>query len=123
MKESVLFLCTGNSCRSQMAEGWLRKLAGDRFKAISAGTRPAGLNPRAVQVMKEFDIDISQHRSKDVAEFSGSRFAYVITVCDRAKETCPIFPGGGKVLHWSFQDPAEFRGSEEERMRVFRRGA
>jgi len=103
-----------------MAEGWLRKLAGDRFRAISAGTRPAGLNPRAVQVMKEFDIDISQHRSKEVTEFSGSRFDYVITVCDRAKEACPIFPGGGKVLHWSFQDPAEADGSEEERMHVFR---
>ena len=120
MKESVLFLCTGNSCRSQMAEGWLRKLAGDRFKAISAGTMPAGLNPRAVQVMKEFDMDISQHRSKEVTEFSGSRFDYVITVCDRAKEACPILPGGGKVLHWSFQDPAEADGSEEERMHVFR---
>ncbi|HZN44410.1 MAG TPA: arsenate reductase ArsC, partial [Nitrospiraceae bacterium] len=81
---------------------------------------PAGLNPRAVQVMKEFDIDISQHRSKEVTEFSGSRFDYVITVCDRAKEACPIFPGGGKVLHWSFQDPAEADGSEEERMHVFR---
>ncbi len=121
MKQTVLFLCTGNSCRSQMAEGWLRKLAGDRFKAVSAGIRPAGLNPLAVQVMKELDVDISQQRSKDVAEFSGSRFNAVITVCDHAKEACPIFPGGGKVLHWSFEDPAEAEGSEEERMRVFRR--
>lgn len=120
-KQKMLFLCTGNSCRSQMAEGLLRSLAGDRFEVVSAGTRPAGLNPTAVEAMKEVGIDISRHRSKDVREFDGQRFDAVITVCDRAKEACPIFPGAKTMLHWELEDPAEAQGSHEERMTVFRR--
>jgi len=121
MKKTVLFLCTGNSCRSQMAEGLLRHLAGDRFEAASAGTHPAGLNPGAVAVMQEIGIDISSHRSKRVDEYKDARFDYVITVCDRAKETCPIFPASSVQLHWSFEDPAAAVGTIEERQRVFRR--
>jgi len=105
-KQRVLILCTGNSARSQMAEGLLREIAGDRFEAFSAGTRPAGLNPNAVTAMAEIGIDISGHRSKAVDEFDGQQFDYVITVCDNAKESCPIFPGGGKRVHHSFEDPA-----------------
>lgn len=119
--KKVLFLCTGNSCRSQMAEGWLRHLAGDRFEVTSAGTNPAGLNPGAVEAMKESGVDISTHRSKHLNEFTGARFDYVVTVCDRAKETCPIFPGASSLLHWSFDDPAAARGSDEDRRAVFRR--
>jgi arsenate reductase len=105
-KQRVLFLCTGNSARSQMAEGLLRHLAGDRFEVFSAGTRPAGLNPNAVKVMSEIGIDIAGSRSKSVDEFAGQQFDYVFTVCDNAKESCPIFPGAGKRLHHSFEDPA-----------------
>ena len=121
MTRSVLFLCTGNSCRSQMAEGWLRHLAGDRFDAASAGTHPVGLNQRAVTVMKEVGVDISRHRSTRMDELLGQRFDYVITVCDRAKKTCPMFPGATSVLHWSFDDPADAQGEEEARLAVFRR--
>jgi arsenate reductase len=105
-KKRVLMLCTGNSARSQMAEGWLRHLAGDRFDVFSAGTRPVGLNPKAVQAMAELGIDISSHRSKSVDEFSGEQFDYIFTVCDGAREACPIFPGDGKHLHQDFEDPA-----------------
>jgi arsenate reductase len=121
MKKRVLFLCTGNSCRSQMAEGWLRHLAGDRFDVSSAGTSPVGLNPGAVEAMRESGVDISAHRSKHLTEFAGVRFDYVVTVCDRARETCPIFPGARTVLHWSFDDPAAAKGTDEERRAVFRR--
>jgi len=121
MKKRVLFVCTGNSCRSQMAEGWLRHLAGDRFDAFSAGTHPAGLNTGAVDAMREVGVDISAHRSKHLSELSGQGFDYVVTVCDRAKETCPIVPGVQTVLHWSFEDPALAPGSPEERRAVFRR--
>lgn len=121
MTRSVLFLCTGNSCRSQMAEGWLRHLDGSRFDVASAGTHPVGLNPIAVTVMKEAGVDISHHRSKRVDELAGQRFDYAITVCDRAKETCPIFPGATSVLHWSFDDPADAQGDEATRLAVFRR--
>jgi arsenate reductase len=121
MKKTVLFLCTGNSCRSQMAEGWLRHLAGDRFEVSSAGANPAGLSPGAVEAMKESGVDISTHRSKYLNEFAGVRFDYVVTVCDRAKEACPIFPGARAVLHWSFNDPAKTKGSDDERRKVFRR--
>jgi arsenate reductase len=117
----VLFLCTGNSARSQMAEGLLRHVAGNRFEVASAGIRPKGLHPLAVRAMQEIMIDISGQRSKDVAEFQGRDFSYVITVCDRAKESCPIFPGSTRKLHWSLDDPAEAPGSEEERLAVFRR--
>lgn len=120
-KRTVLFLCTGNSARSQMAEGLLRELGGESFDVESAGTTPVGLNPLAVEVMHETGIDISGQRSKSVAEFLGKRFDQVITVCDRAKESCPIFPGAPQTLHWSFDDPAEAQGGEEERKRVFRR--
>lgn len=106
MKERVLFLCTGNSARSQMAEGLLRHLAGDRFEVFSAGTKPVGLNPNAVKAMAELNIDIAGHRSKSVDEFAGKQFDYVITVCDNARESCPIFAGVGQRLHQSFEDPA-----------------
>lgn len=121
MRKRVLFLCTGNSCRSQMAEGLLRHLAGDRFEVASAGTHPVGLNPNAVEVMREIGIDISAHRSKRVDEFLHQRFDFVITVCDRAREACPIFPGAASVLHWSFDDPAAAIGSAKDRIAVFRR--
>lgn len=121
MKKKVLFLCTGNSCRSQMAEGWLRHLAGDRYETASAGTQPAGLNPDAVEVMRELGIDIAAHQSKHLNQFLDVRFDHVITVCDRAREACPIFPGASSMLHWSFDDPAAARGSDEERRAVFKR--
>lgn len=106
MKAKVLLLCTGNSARSQMAEGLLRHMAGDRFEVFSAGTKPAGLNPNAVAALRKLGIDISGHRSKSVEEFAGQAFDYVITVCDNAREACPVFPGPGKRLHHSFTDPA-----------------
>lgn len=105
-KPKVLFLCTGNSARSQMAEGMLRHLADDRFETFSAGTRPAGLNPNAVMAMAEIGINIAGGRSKSVDEFAGQEFDYIVTVCDNAKESCPIFPGGGARIHQSFEDPA-----------------
>jgi arsenate reductase len=120
-KRKVLFLCTGNSARSQMAEGILRSLASDRFEVASAGTHPAGLNPLAVQAMDEIGIDISQQHSKSLDAFVEQRFDYVITVCDRAKESCPIFSGATTTFHWSFDDPAAAQGSEDARMAVFRR--
>ena len=106
MKQSVLFLCTGNSCRSQMAEGLLRHLAGDRFEVSSAGTAPAGVNPSAIEAMHELGIDISGQRSKHVDELRGRPFDLVVTVCDRAREACPVFPGAARMLHWGFDDPA-----------------
>lgn len=120
-KTRVLFLCTGNSCRSQMAEGFLRELAGDEFDAESAGTNPTHVNPMAVRVMAEAAIDITAQYSKPLDEFNGQRFGYVITVCDRAREACPIFPHDAKQIHWSFDDPAEATGTEQERLSVFRR--
>jgi arsenate reductase len=104
-----------------MAEGLLRHLAGDRFEVVSAGTRPVGLNSGAVEVMREIGLDIAHHRSKGIEEFQGGTFAYVVTVCDRARESCPVFPGAATVLHWSFDDPAAAQGTEEERRAVFRR--
>ena len=121
MKRKVLFLCTGNSCRSQMAEGLLRHVAGDRFEVASAGTHPHGLNPGVVAAMQEIGIDIAHQRSKSVDHFAGQHFDHVITVCDRAKESCPIFPGPSSVLHWSFDDPASATGTPEERAATFRR--
>ena len=106
MKKRVLILCTGNSARSQMAEGLLRSMAGDRYEVFSAGTRPVGLNPNAVKAMSEVGIDISSHRSKSADEFTGQEFDYIITVCDNAKESCPFFPGSAKRIHHSFKDPA-----------------
>jgi arsenate reductase (thioredoxin) len=120
-KQRVLFLCTANSCRSQMAEGFLRELGSEHFDATSAGAQASRVNPDAIRVMKETGIDISTHRSKDASEFRGQRFTYVIRVCDRAKETCPIFPGAFKYFDWGLDDPAAAQGSEEERLAVFRR--
>jgi len=117
---NVLFLCTGNSCRSQMAEGWLRHLAGDRFTAHSAGLQPSTVNPLAIAVMREVGIDISGHHSKDVVSFLGGYFPFLVTVCDRAKGACPIFPGVSFREHWPIDDPALGTGSEENRLRVFR---
>lgn len=117
---NVLFLCTGNSCRSQMAEGWLRHLAGDYFNAQSAGLEPSALNPLAVEAMREVGIDISGQRSKNVIGFLGQHFPYIITVCDRARDACPIFPGICVREHWPIDDPANAEGSHDERMQVFR---
>lgn len=119
-KESVLILCTANSARSQMAEGLLRHDAGDRFEVESAGTRATKVRPEAITVMKEIGIDISSHRSKTVDEFAKRSFDYVLTVCDNAKETCPIFPGHGNRLHHAFEDPAAVDGSDEDRLSAFR---
>lgn len=120
-RKRVLILCTGNSARSQMAEGLLRHDAGDRFEAFSAGTRPSRVRPEAIAVMRELGIDISGHRSKGVDEFAGRPFDYVLTVCDHAKESCPIFPAQTITIHQSFEDPAAQQGSEDERLAVFRR--
>jgi arsenate reductase len=117
----VLILCTGNSARSQMAEGLLRNDAGNGFEVASAGTRPSQVRSEAIAVMREIGIDISGHRSKSVEEFAGRSFDYVLTVCDNARETCPIYPGHGNRIHHSFDDPAGVRGSEEERLAAFRR--
>jgi arsenate reductase (thioredoxin) len=120
-KPKVLFLCTGNSARSQMAEGYLRHVAGNEFEPLSAGVEPKSLNPLAVAAMKEIGIDISQQTSKDVRSFLGQAIPYVVTVCDNAKQRCPIFPRTYKFLHWNLDDPAEAAGSQEEKMVVFRR--
>lgn len=116
----VLILCTGNSARSQMAEGLLRGLAQGTVEAHSAGTHPSTVNPLAIKTMAEIGIEISHHRSKSVTEFTGQSFDYVITVCDSAKESCPVFPGAPERIHWSFPDPAAVQGSEEERLQAFR---
>ena len=121
MKERVLILCTGNSARSQMAEGLLRHGAADRFEVESAGTKPGHVRPEAIKVMKELGIDISAHRSKHVDEFKGHAFHYILTVCDNANESCPVFPGRAKRIHKAFEDPVTFQGTEEERLAVFRR--
>lgn len=117
----VLILCTGNSARSQMAEGLLRDMAGARFEVASAGVAPTQVRPEAIAAMREIGIDISEHRSKSVDAFSGQHFDYVITVCDNANEQCPVFPGNTKRIHWSFEDPAAAEGDEATRLAVFRR--
>ena len=119
MKRRVLFLCTGNSARSQMAEGLFRYLAGDRHEVYSAGTHPIGLNPGAVTAMQELGIDISAQRSKSIHEFTQQAFDYVITVCDRAKESCPRWPHTGHLVHWGFENPAAAIGSPEEGRKTF----
>lgn len=116
----VLFLCTGNSARSQMAEGLLRHLGGSRFEAFSAGTDPRPLHPLAVKAMDELGVDISKQNSKSLSVFQDQHFDYLITVCDRARDNCPTFPGDSGQIHWGFDDPAEATGSEIERMLVFR---
>ncbi len=120
-KKRVLILCTGNSARSQMAEGLFRHEAGDRYEVFSAGTKPTQVRPEAMAVMSEIGIDISDHRSKSVDEFTGQEFDQVITVCDSANESCPVFPGKTQRIHWSFEDPAAVQGSEEERKAAFRK--
>jgi len=116
----VLILCTGNSARSQMAEGILRHVAGDRFDVASAGVAPSQVRSEAIDVMREIGIDISDHRSKSVEELLDERFDYIITVCDNAKESCPVFPGAATSIHWSFDDPAAVEGSRDERLAAFR---
>lgn len=120
MKQQVLILCTANSARSQMAEGLLRALADEQFEVFSAGAKPSTVNPLAVAAMDERGIDIRSHRSKHLNEFLSQPFDYVITVCDNAAESCPVFPGPAKRIHWSFPDPAAVQGSDEERLASFR---
>ena len=116
----VLFLCTHNSARSQMAEGLLRHLTGDRFESYSAGTEATHVRPQALRVMGELGIDISGQESKTLDRYLGEPFDYVITVCDDAKKACPFFPGAAQRLHWSLPDPAAAEGTEDERLEVFR---
>jgi arsenate reductase len=121
VKEKILVLCTGNSARSQMAEGLLREALGHRFEVHSAGSKPSRVRPEAIAVMREMGIDISGHRSKHLDEYLGTEFRYVITVCDNAAETCPVFPGVAERIHWSFEDPAAVEGDEATRLAAFRR--
>ncbi len=120
-KPKILVLCTGNSARSQMAEGIIRDALGDRFEVHSAGTKPSIVRPEAIKAMAEIGIDISGHRSKSVDEFDGQRIEYVITVCDNARENCPYFPAVTKLIHHAFEDPADAEGDEEARVAAFRR--
>ena len=120
-KQKVLFVCTHNSARSQMAEGFLRELYGKKFGAYSAGTHPSQVNPCVVEVMKEKNIDLSHHTSKSIDQFREMAFDYVITVCDNAQETCPVFPNGKKFLHKGFEDPTQETGDEEDKRALFRR--
>lgn len=120
-KMRVLFLCTGNTARSQMAEAWLRNYAGDRFEVYSAGLEPSVINPLTIQVMEEAGIDLSGAYSKSLNEFIGKlHFSYLITVCGKAEEKCPIFPGMGVRLHWPFDDPAAVIGTQDEKLAIFR---
>jgi len=119
--KKVLFLCTGNSARSQMAEGFLHHMAPDKFEVYSAGTKPAAVNPLAVKVMAETGIDISKHRSKSAMEFIDQSFDYVITVCGDAQKTCPLFPGEHERIRWDLEDPVASEGSEEDKLTVFRK--
>jgi len=117
---TILFVCTGNVCRSPMAEGLFRACGGERVDVFSAGTNPGVVRPEAIAVMSELGIDLSGHRSKHLREFDGQPFDCVITVCDNANESCPVFPGTTRRLHWSFADPAAVEGSEAERLAAFR---
>lgn len=122
-KSNILFVCTGNSARSQMAEAFLRWYAGDFYNVSSAGTNPKGVHPMTIQVMEELGIDMSNHSSKHISEFIGNQpdFTYLITVCNQANETCPYFPGMGARLAWSFDDPAAVVGDEETQLQAFRK--
>ena len=123
-KKKLLFLCTGNSCRSQMAEGWTRALKGDIFDVYSAGIETHGLNQNAVKVMSEAGVDISSHKSQNISEFLDKGIEYVVTVCSHAHETCPLFPGKAKVIHKGFEDPpalAKDKKTEEEKLDCYRR--
>jgi arsenate reductase len=115
----VIFVCTGNSARSQMAEAILRRDGGDAFEVVSAGVDPRGVHPITVQVLADVGVDISGAESKPVARFLGQSFDYVITVCDRARSTCPVFPGGSETLHWGVDDPAEVEGTDAQRKAAF----
>ncbi len=120
-KQKVLFLCTQNSARSQMAEAFLREHGGDRFEAYSAGTEATHVRPLAIRAMNEVGVDISAQESETLERYLREPFDYVITVCDEANEACPFFPGASERLHWSFPDPSKAEGTEEERLEVFRR--
>jgi arsenate reductase len=120
-KKRVLFLCTHNSCRSQMAEGLLRHHGGECYEVFSAGTSPSRVHPMAIEVMAERGIDISGQRSKSVEEFTGNGFDFIVTTCDDARDRCPIFPDRGQRFHWGLEDPAEAGGSKEEKKMIFRR--
>ena len=117
----ILFVCTGNSARSVMAEALVRTKGGDAFEVQSAGTDPRGINPLTLRVLAEAGIDASWARSKSVSEYLGQQFDYVVTVCDEARQVCPVFPGVHESLHWGYEDPAEAEGPEDERLAVFRR--
>lgn len=120
--QRVLVLCTGNSCRSQMAEALWEKLGHGQWQSASAGSRPSGyVHPLAIRAMQELDIDISDYQSKSLNQFTDQSFELVVTVCDNAKEACPVFPGAANTLHWPFDDPADATGSDEEKLVVFRR--
>lgn len=121
MRRKVLFLCTHNSARSQMAEGILKHLYGDRYEVYSAGTDPKGINPYAVKVMKEIGIDISGQRSKSLDDLGGIEFDYVVTLCDSARDQCPHFPGGKRHIHRTFPDPSRCEGSDEEKVEFLRK--
>ena len=118
--KNILVLCTGNSCRSQMAQGYLQFFAGNKAKVYSAGIETHGVNPRAIQTMKEDGVDISQHTSNSIDEYSHIQFDHIITVCDNAKENCPYFPGKARRFHHNFTDPSKLKGSEEEIQMAFR---
>ena len=120
-KRRVLFVCTHNSARSQMAEGFVRHYAADRFEAFSAGTEATAVRHEAIRVMGELGIDISRQESKTVERYIGEPFEWVITVCDRARQSCPVFPGAESTAHWGFDDPADAEGTEEQRLQVYRR--
>ena len=120
-KTKVLFVCTGNMCRSQMAEGWAKRLKSETIEAYSAGVSPAGVSSRAIAVMAEADVDISSHKSQHVDEFSGIEFDHVITLCDNAKERCPVFAGNARLVHRAFHDPVMMMGTDDEIMAAFRK--
>ena len=120
-KKGVLFICTHNACRSQMAEGLLRALSGGRYESYSAGTEPSGVNPYSIKVMAEIGIDISRHTSKSVKEFQGQDFDYVVTVCGEAEKACPALSGKHEKIHWDLPDPSRAEGAEEEKLALFRR--
>jgi len=119
-KKKVLFICTHNSARSQMAEGLLRKVHGDRYEVYSAGTEPTRVHPVAIKVMDEIGVDISNHHAKNVSEFKSIEFDYVVTVCDNARETCPFFPGAKKYLHQGFNDPSQCLGTGKNELECFK---
>ncbi len=119
--KKILVLCTGNSARSQMGEGLFRHEGRGAYEVASAGTKPSHVRPEAIAVMQELGIDISSHHSKSVNEFEGQSFDYVVTVCDNARDNCPVFPAGTERIHWSFEDPAAVQGGEQERLAAFRR--